>query len=253
MDFAGFAERVPHRVAREAGSARPVEDHLLASRQKVDRLRKRAHRLRRNHDRAMRVGVDDVVVAQQACRKCSRRTSSAAYAHAHGLARPAANDLEARSEHIDVAKGAIGYAAGHTECGMHGRLHLAPPGPQARTVVHVLDNGDRRHADPRYIMVPIFSRRDGSARRLLSPDYACPGKTNDRRQLGVDDYHRLDGKALGPSLGETISSPLQIVGVSQALSVSRSSAVKVYSVIAFPEDDEDQLRRASSAARYARL
>ena len=66
---------------------------------------------------------------------------------------PAANDLEARSEDIDVAKGAIGYAAGHTECGMHGRLHLAPKGAKARTVVHVLDNGDRRHANP-----PLHSR-----------------------------------------------------------------------------------------------
>jgi hypothetical protein len=58
--------------------------------------------------------------------------------------------------------------------------------------------------------------------------------------LGLTTTTGSTVKPLARRSGETISSPLQIVGVSQALSVSRSSAVKEYSVIAFPEDDEDQ-------------
>src|SRR5580704_18793763 len=52
VDFARLAQRLAHVAAREAGSASPIEDNLLAPGQQVDRLGQSAHGLRRDDDRA---------------------------------------------------------------------------------------------------------------------------------------------------------------------------------------------------------
>jgi hypothetical protein len=129
----------------------------------------------------------------------------------------AANDLEAGREHVDVAERAVGHAALNAEGGVHGRLHLSPKRAEARPVVHVLDDCDRRHGPRRHIVVPILARGDGSARRFFRPDHSCPREANDWRQLAVDDDRWLDREADGAPLRrddlETVADRWRVPGL----------------------------------------
>ena len=57
---------------------------------------------------------------------------------------PAADDLKARREHVDVTERAVGDAAGNAETRVHSRLHLPPERPKTGAIVDVLDDSDRR-------------------------------------------------------------------------------------------------------------
>src|ERR1700722_7480431 len=102
-DFAGGAKRLAHSCAVEVGAAGPIEDYLLPPRHEIDRLRQRAHRSRWDDHRAVHVRVDDIVAAN----KHPENVRVAVHLH-HvnmGVTRPdpAADDLEAWREHVDVA------------------------------------------------------------------------------------------------------------------------------------------------------
>src|ERR1700679_74620 len=164
VDFAGFPQRVPHCASIEALSARAIENDLLPPRYEIDGLGKRTHRLRWDHHCAMHVGVDHVIMAHK-----HAKDGHVAFHlnHMHvSMARPdaPANDLKAGREHVDVAERTIGDATGHAEGGMDSRLHLAPERAKPGTIVDVLDDSDGREAASRHVVVPVFARRDRTAR-----------------------------------------------------------------------------------------
>src|SRR3984957_7583562 len=198
-DFAGGAKRLAHSCAVEVGAAGPIEDYLLPPRHEIDRLRQRAHRSRWDDHRAVHVRVDDIVAAN----KHPENVRVAVHLH-HvnmGVTRPdpAADDLEAWREHVDVSERPIGDAAGDAEASMHGRLHLTPERPESRTIVDVLDHGDRWQAVSSYVLIPVLARRDRAARRLLRADEPGAGKPHDRGEFPVDDDHWLDCEADRPT------------------------------------------------------
>ena len=136
----------------------------------------------------------------------------------------AANDLEAGREHVDVSERPIGDAAAYSETRMHGGVDLAPERAEARRIVEVLNDHDSRKAFGLTIFIPVLAGgtgpRGGSLARIM-PVRARPtigGSFRSTHTIGSTV------KPIARRSGATISRPLQIVGVSQALSASRSSA-----------------------------
>ena len=154
-----------------------------------------AHGPGRNDDRAVNVGMNDVVVPGEH----AENVHVAIHPHHVNMrvARPdaSADDLEAWSQHVDVAEGAVGDAAAHAQARMDSGMDLAPEGAEAWRIVEILKDRDGWKAVGCAILVPVLALRYGSARRLLGADHARAGKTDDRRQLPVDDHHRRGGEA----------------------------------------------------------
>jgi hypothetical protein len=107
---------------------------------------------------------------------------------------------------------------------MHRRLHLSPKGAKTGTVVDVLNNRDGRKAVSSDVVVPVLARRNGwggSFARII-PVRARPTMGGSLRSTTIICS---TVKPEARRSGTTISRPLQIVGVSQALRACRSAAV----------------------------
>src|SRR5579863_1693404 len=132
-------QRLAHLGAVKPRRAGGVEDRFLAPGDCLDRLGQPYDRIRRDHDRAVKIGVDHVVMPRQ------HAEDIRVAAHLHHMdvrvawADPPAENLEARREHVEVAERSIGDAAFDAEREMRRRLHLAPEGAIAGLVVDVLD------------------------------------------------------------------------------------------------------------------
>jgi hypothetical protein len=215
-----------HSGAVEVGRPRHVEDRFFAARDEIDRIGQSPDGVCGDDHGAVEVGVNEVAIADAHAEDIDLATHLNKMHMRMARHDAAADDLKAGRQHIEVAERSVCDATLGAEREMNRRLHLAPEGAEAGTIVDILDDGDCRQVVGGDVIVPFLARRNAPSGRSL--DRIVPVRATPAMGASLRSAATI-GATVKPNArrsGAMTSRPLQMVGVSQRRRTSRSAAEK---------------------------